>query len=130
MDLKTEITKQVLESMGLVADPQRVKKTIPIWWANPRKKTNGGLRLTDQGFECLQKADIKSYEIKFEKPLQYTNQLVINLDRYMDFPFHINSRSVHVFGEKMAVQLVLLSGNIQNYVAAKARTHKNLLTST
>jgi hypothetical protein len=121
MDLKTEITKQVLESMGLVADPQRVKKTIPIWWANPRKKTNSGLRLTDQGFECLQKADIKSYEIKFEKPLQYTNQLVINLDRYMDFPFHINSRSVHVFGEKMAVQLVLFSGDIQKYGTSRER---------
>ena len=67
MNPKFKITKVVLESLGLDASDKRIKETIPSWWANPRKKEKGGLRLTDQGFECLQKADIKFYRVQFDQ---------------------------------------------------------------
>jgi hypothetical protein len=121
MNPKYEITKIVLESLGLTADEKRIKQTIPTWWVNPRNKEKGGLRLTDQGFECLVKADIKCYEIKFEEPIIYTNQLAIWIDQNIEFPFYITKRSIHVFGEKLAVQLVLFSGNIAKFHRAQKR---------
>ena len=85
MNPKHEITKIVLEANGLIADEKRIKQTIPIWWVNPRKKEKGGLRLTEQGFECLQHADIKCYEIRFDEPIFFTNKLAIWVDQNVDF---------------------------------------------
>lgn len=121
MNQKFEITKKVLESMGLPSDELRIKKTIPTWWVNTRNKEKGGLRLTEQGFESLCKADIKYYEIKFDEPLYFTNQVAIWIDRNIDCPFYITNKKIYVFGEKMAVQLVLFEGNIQKFKRAQER---------
>jgi hypothetical protein len=121
MNQKFEITKLVLETMGFPFDQKRIEKTIPTWWQNPRKKENGGLRLTEQGFEALQKADIKFYEIKFDEPLTLTNKLTIWLDQNLDCPYYFTSRKIWVFGERTAVQMVLFSGNIQKYQRAHER---------
>lgn len=121
MNQKTEITKHILESMGLDANEDRVRKTIPTWWYSTRQKDQGGLRLTDQGFESFQKAGIKEYRVKFEETIHFTNQLIIWLDQFIDSPFYLRNKEVYVFNEKMAVQLVLFSGNIQKYATAKAK---------
>jgi len=121
MNQKYEITKAVLESLGLVADEKRIKQTIPIWWVNSRKKAKGGLRLTEQGFTCFQNADIKSDKVKFDEPIFYTNQLVIWIDNNINCPFYITDKEIYVFDEKMAVQLVLFSGNIERFCNAKKR---------
>lgn len=129
MNQKYEITKLVLESQGLVVDEKRIKKTIPVWWVNPRKKDKGGLRLTQQGFECLTKADIKSYEIRVDDPVFFTNQLVIWIDQNIDCPFYIEGKRIWVFSEKMAVQLVLFSGNIAKFHRAQKRFTEKLKSS-
>lgn len=121
MNQKFEITKLVLEITGVSFDKKRIEKTIPIWWQNPRRKEKGGLRLTEQGFEALQKADIKSYEIKFDEPLIPTNKLIVWIDQNIDCPYYITSKKIWVFGEKTAVQLVLFSGNIQKFQRAHER---------
>lgn len=120
MTLKHEITKLVLETAGLPADEDRIQKTIPTWWVNPRKKEKGGLRLTEQGFNALKTAGIQSYKIRFEAPITCTNQEIIRLDQLMDSPYYITNREVHVFKEKMAIQLVLFSGNILKFINALA----------
>ena len=125
MNPKYDITKAVLESTGLVVD----KKTIPTWWVNPRKKEKGGLRLTEQGFECLKQADIKSYELKFDEPLVVTNELLLWIDQNLDCPFYITNRKIWVFGERMAVQLVLFSGNIAKFHRAQKRFTEKQKTS-
>lgn len=121
MNQKHEITKAVLESIGLVADEKRIKQTIPIWWTNTRKKDKGGLRLTEQGFTCLVQADIKYYEIKFDEPMVLTNKLAIWIDQNIDCPFFLTSKKIYVFGQKIAVQLVLFSGNIAKFQRAQQR---------
>lgn len=122
MNQKIEITKHILESMGLPATEERVRKTIPTWWYSTRQKEQGGLRLTEQGFEAFQKAGIKEYRVKFEDNIQFTNQLIIHLDQLIDSPFYLRNKEIYVFNEKMAVQLVLFSGNIQKYTLAKVRS--------
>jgi hypothetical protein len=121
MNQKHEITKAVLEFLGLPSDDARIKKTIPTWWVNTRQKATGGLRLTEQGFECLKKADIKCYELKFDEPIQYTNELAIWIDQNIDCPFYLTNKKIWVFGEKMAVKLVLFSGNIAKFHRAQKR---------
>jgi hypothetical protein len=125
MNQKYEITKLVLESKGLLADEKRIKKTIPIWWTNPRKKSKGGLRLTEQGFNCLKNGDIKYYEIRIDEPIFFTNQLAIWIDQNIDCPFYLTPKNIYVFGEKMAVQLVLFSGNIAKFQRAQQRFAEN-----
>ena len=125
MDQRIEITRVVLESIGLDATAKRVKETLPIWWQNPRKKESGGLRLTEQGYTCLKKADIKDYKIDLPKEIDWTNQLIIRLDQFIDCPFFLTKKSIYVFGERMAVQLVLFSGNIQKYGLSKAMSVAN-----
>ena len=120
MNQKIEITKKVLELQGITPDDDRVKKTIPTWWFSTRSKEKGGLRLTEQGFECFQKAGITSHKIRFEKPIVVTNQVLIWFDQLIDCPFYITSKEIHVFNDKIAVQLVLFSGNIERYVRARA----------
>lgn len=120
MSQKTEITKRILESMGLDASDERIRKTIPTWWFSTRQKERGGLRLTEQGFDAFRDAGIKEYRIKFDDPIYFTNQLMIWLDHFIDCPFYLRNKDIYVFSEKMAVQLVLFSGNIYKYSAAKA----------
>ena len=122
MNPKIEITRAVLNSLGIDASDERIRKTIPVWWMNPRKKFRGGLRLTEQGFECFQKADIKVHKVRFEEPIQYTNKLIINLDNFIECPWYVNNKAIFVFGDKMAVQLVLFSGNIAKFASAKAKS--------
>jgi hypothetical protein len=124
MNQKNNITRAVLEFAGLPVTDERVKKTLPAWWANTRTKDQGGLRLTDQGFDCLIKAGVKSYKIEFENPVNFTNQLIIWLDNFMDCPYYLTQKEIYVFSEKMAVQLVLFAGDIAQYVTIKAKNHK------
>ena len=124
---KHEITKLVLEAQGLVFDDKRIKQTIPIWWHNIRNKSKGGLRLTEQGFECLKQADIQFYEVKFDEPIFFTNKLIIWIDQNLESPFYLTSKQIYVFGEKIAVQLVLFSGNIAKFQRAKERFTEKLL---
>lgn len=121
MNPKFEITKKVLESQGIAADEKRIKETILTWWVNPRTKSKGGLRLTEQGFSCFKQADIKYYEIKFDETIFFNNELIIWIDQNLDCPFYITNKKIWVFGERTAVQLVLFSGNIQKFQRAQKR---------
>jgi len=128
MNQKFKITQKVLEAAGIDASDSRVKKTIPTWWANPRKKENGGLRLTEQGFKALTDAGIKSHKVKFEEnksTLSYSNQQIIWFDRLIDCPWFINHKEIYVFNDKMAVQLILFSGNVERFTKAKADSLKS-----
>ena len=129
MNPKYEITKVVLESLGLPADEKRIKKTIPTWWFSTRIKDKGGLRLTEQGFDCLRKADIKCYEVKFDEPIVATNELIIWIDQNIDCPFFLTNRQIWVFGERTAIQLVLFSGNIAKLHRAQKRFAEKQKTS-
>lgn len=128
MSPKFEITKVALESLALPATDSRVAATIPTWWVNPRKKVKGGLRLTEQGFDCLTKAGIKSYEMKFEEQITFNNELLVWMDQNIDCPFYITNKKINVFSEKIAVQLVLFAGNIAKLHRAQKRfAEKNKL---
>jgi hypothetical protein len=126
MNPKIEITKCVAEQLGLVSDDKAIKQLCQIWWRNPRGKEKGGLGLTEQGFECMKNADIKVHRVKFDEPIQITNALLIWIDNNIDCPFYITQKEIYLFGEKMAVKLVLFSGNIQKLYRAQQRFEEKL----
>lgn len=122
MNQKIDITIQIAKLLGLDTDDKTIKKLASIWWQSIRKKDKGGLRLSEKGQEAFQKAQIKSYKIKFQDQIHFTNQLVIWLDHFIECPFFITHKEIIVYSEKMAVQLVLFSGNVYQYSSAKAKS--------
>ena len=121
MDQKTEITRYVAQEAGLPTDEKSIRKLVPVWWQNPRKRDVGGLKLTDEGFARLT-AYIKAHRVRFDEEVEYTNQLILRLDRFITCPWYVKKKDVFVFNEKMAVQLVLFSGNIAKFSTAKAKS--------
>jgi hypothetical protein len=124
MNQKIELTTYVAKESGLPADEKSIKKLIPQWWQNPRTKTKGGLRLTDEGFARFT-TQLKAHRVRFDQPVEYTNQLIIQLDNFIDCPWYVSKKEIYVFSEKMAVQLVLFSGNIAKFSSAKAKNLKS-----
>jgi hypothetical protein len=127
---KIEITKYIAEQAGLGTDERLIRKLNAAWWQNPRKKIKGGLKLTEQGFDILSRY-LGYHKVRFETPPEIiTSQLVLRLDNLITCPWYLTRREVYVFDDKMAVQLVLFSGNIVKFVDAKAENLKNSLTKS
>lgn len=120
MNIKSDITKLVAAQLNLGSDEKSIRKLTALWWQNPRKKLKGGLRLTKEGFEILQQADISCHKILLDSPSIATNQMIIWLDNFIDCPWYLGNRHIHIFGDKMAVQLILFSGNLSKFIIAKA----------
>lgn len=126
MDQKHQLTQIVSTQLGWPTDAKSIEKNHSVIWQNPRKKTVGGMRLTDEGFTTFtEKMDMKSYDIDFPKEFTLTNQVTIWLDRFIDGPYYITKKSIIVFKEKTAVQLVLFSGDVQKFGLSKAMSLKN-----
>lgn len=131
MDYKVTLTKMFLDQLGMSSDDKNIKKFLSVFWQNPRKKVNAGLRLTDAGFTALtEKLNIKNYPIRFPKETEWTSQLVVRLDKYIDCPYYISKHIMYVFSEKMAVQLVLFSGDITKFGRSKHRITANKTTNS
>jgi hypothetical protein len=125
MDIKEQLTKIVSEQLGWPTDPKLLVKNHQLIWQNPRHKAQGGCRLTNEGFDIfVNQIDMKSYEIKFPDDVTITNKITIWLDRFIDGPYYITKKSIVVFKEKTAVQLVLFSGDIKKFGLAKAMSAK------
>jgi len=125
MNQKLKLTKYVAEQLGLATEEKFLKRLMPLWWQNPRIKEKGGFGLTEEGFNCLQQANIKCHRVGFEDPVPVTNSLLLWIDRNIDCPFYITRKEIYLFGEKMAVQLVLFSGDIQKMQRAQKRFKEN-----
>jgi hypothetical protein len=126
MDQKHHLTKIVSTQLGWPTDAKTLEKNHVLLWQNPRKKSQGGMRLTDEGFATFtEKMDMKSYDIEFPKEFTLTNQVTIWLDRFVDGPYYITKKSIVVFKEKTAVQLILFSGDVQKFGMAKAMSPKS-----
>lgn len=125
MDIRDQLTKIVSDHMGWSTDSKTLTKNHNLIWQNPRKKLNGGCRLSDYGYDLFKNhVDMKSYEIQFPKELSLTNQNVIWLDRFVDGPYYLSKKSIIVFKEQTAVQLILFSGDVQKFGLAKAMSNQ------
>ena len=114
MSQKVEITKLIMRELEIEPTPKNIKQCLIKWWQSPRKKAEKGFWLSTQGFETFKQAGIKNYLITFEEPIQlFENKFIIWLDNSIECPFYITKKEIIVFGERTAVQLMLMSGNIK-----------------
>ena len=126
MDLKLQITEVISKTLGWSTDTKTLSKNMSVIWQNPRKKDEGGLRLTEKGYQIfLEDMELKSYEVDFPKEFTLTNQVVIWLDKFIDGPYYLDKKSIIVFKEKTAVQLILFAGDVQKFGLAKAMSLKS-----
>ena len=69
--------------------------------------------------------ELKSYEIAFTEDTEWTVQLILHLDKFLESPYYLDKKTIMVFREKTAVELMLFSGDLQKYGLAKAMSQKN-----
>lgn len=126
MDTKLHLTKEFLKGSSLPVDEKSLEKYLWSWWVNPRLNGDRSLGLTTQGYEVISKdVGLKFYQIDLPDTLEITNQLIIWLDKFIDCPWYMTKRSIFVSREKVAVQLVLFSGDLQKFGKAKDRANKS-----
>lgn len=121
MDKKEAYTRTFLISANLSVDSDNVKKHHILWWQNIRSKGDAGLRLTKEGYDfAISTADLKSYEIHFPNDIQFTPQVFLYLDNFIDCPYYVTKKRIYVFSEKMALNLMMFAGDIKQYGLARA----------
>lgn len=121
MELKDAYTSVFLKAAGIEADEDLRKKYKAVWWWNIRDKHSGGLRMTDQCLEFIEKyAKIKTYKVDFPADFGITPQVLVWLDQHIESPFYITKKSITVMREKAAFELYLFSGDIRKMGYNKA----------
>lgn len=121
MNWKETYTKIFLKQADIAISEATLKQYMPVWWQNTRDKAEGGLRLTEEGFDFLiEKLDLQTYEVPFPKDFTMTTQTMIFLDKFINCPYFLTNRSIHVTDEKKAMELHLFSGDLRKYGLNKA----------
>jgi hypothetical protein len=121
MDIKDTYTRVFLEAAGFDTDPDTIKKYRAIWWFSFRNKDAGGLRLTEEALQFIEKyAKIKTYKVDFPKEFAFTSQVLVWLDNFIESPFFINKKFIVVMKEKSAFELYLFSGDVRKMGHNKA----------
>lgn len=113
-------TKIFLAQAGVSISKENCAIHMRDLWVNTRKKTQGGLRLTDKGLEFIKKINLQMYEVPFPPDLDLKAQVIIFLDRFIDCPYHLTTQSITVLSEKKAFELYLFAGDVRKYGLIKA----------
>jgi hypothetical protein len=124
MNWKETYTKLFLKELGMGTNDANVQQYFPIWWQNTREKAQGGLRLTEAGFDVLTTIDLATYEIPYPRDIPLSTQVIIFLDQFIDCPYYLTNRAIHVTNEKKAVELSLFNGDLRKYGLTKAMTRQ------
>ena len=121
MDTKTAYTRTFMDLLELPIHDESIKTNYYTWWQNVRESYQArSLRLTKSGLEVINKSDIKIYTIKFPDKIVFTPQTYLWLDEFVDCPYYVDKKQIHVTLEKMALQLMMFSGDITKYGLARA----------
>ena len=123
MNLKLAYTKIFLQEIDQALSEANVKERMISIWQNTR--ADGGLRLTDEGYIFLtEQVDLKEYDIPFPRDMEFTAQVYIFLDDFIDCPYYLTKNSIIVFSEKKSIELMLFSGDVKKYGIIKAINQK------
>tara|TARA_B100000035_G_scaffold277767_1_gene256245 strand:+ start:668 stop:1051 length:384 start_codon:yes stop_codon:yes gene_type:complete len=121
MNWKETYTKVFLKQKGMAISDVTLKQYLSEWWQNTRAKEQGGLRLTDTGFEFVRnELDLATYDVPFPKDFEMTTNTIIWLDQFITCPYYLFKNSIVVLDERKAMELHLFSGDIKKYGLTKA----------
>tara|TARA_B100000925_G_scaffold287024_1_gene265638 strand:+ start:817 stop:1200 length:384 start_codon:yes stop_codon:yes gene_type:complete len=127
MNWKETYTKVFLKQKNIAISEVTLKQYMSEWWQNTRAKEQGGLRLTDAGFNFVKdELDLATYDVPFPKDFELTTNTIIWLDQFITCPYYLFRNSIVVLDERKAMELHLFSGDIKKYGLTKAMNrHKN-----
>jgi hypothetical protein len=118
-------TKIFLQQTNEALTEDNIKSKTRLWWKNSRTKSEGGLRLTDEGLEFVTKTlDLAAYEIPFPLGFDLKAQVIIFLDQFIDCPYYLSNVSITVLSERKCFELHLFAGDVEKYGLNKAMTRK------
>ena len=117
-DKRQIITEGLIQKLSL--DPKKYKLYHTAWWVNPRRKTTGGFRLTEIGYKAFKHLDIEEFLVDLDGEIEWNSQMILQIDKFVDSPFYLTPKKIHLFDSSMAVQLILFSGNLQKFGRARA----------
>ena len=121
MNWKETYTKVFLKQKGMAISDVTLKQYLSEWWQNTRAKEQGGLRLTDTGFEFVRnELDLATYDVPIPKDFEMTTNTIIWLDQFITCPYYLFKNSIVVLDERKAMELHLFSGDIKKYGLTKA----------
>jgi len=121
MTSKETYTKVFLKQLDQPVNNLSVRSALAEWWRNPRTKEKGGMRLTEEGFRMMtEDLDISFYEVPYAPDMNFTTQIIIWLDNFIDCPYYLDKRSMFVTDDKKALELHMFSGDIKKYGISKA----------
>ena len=121
MNWKETYTKVFLKQKGMAISDVTLKHYLSEWWQNTRAKEQGGLRLTNAGFEFVRnELDLATYDVPFPKDFEMTTNTIIWLDQFITCPYYLFKNSIVVLDERKAMELHLFSGDIKKYGLTKA----------
>ena len=121
MNWKETYTKIFLKQANIAITDATVKEYMPLWWQNTRAKEEGGLRLTDAGYEFIkEKLNLTTYDVPYPADFEFTTQVLIFMDNFIDCPYYLGRRELVVTNERKAMELHLFSGDIRKYGLNKA----------
>ena len=121
MDWKNTYTKIFLQQANISITETTIKEYLPVWWKNSRVKTEGGLRLTEEGLKFVQeRLQLQTYDVPFPLEFTITTQVLIFLDKFIDCPYYLAADGIVVTNEKKSMELHLFSGDIRKYGLIKA----------
>ena len=115
---KLKLTKKLVAELS-EEDRITVQQARVAWWHNFRSA--GGMRLTGIGYRAFCDAlDIVSYDYTIDNPLEFNQQMILDLDRKIQTPYYIHAvkgipKKIVFFGSKEAV-MVNLYGNLQQFL--------------
>lgn len=123
---KNKLTRELLKLSDLPLDLKTISKYHKLWWMNPRRQNKNSFRLTEAGFKHLKdNLNFQSYNIDFLYDIVYSSELILQLDRFLDSPYYLDKKSITVFREKTAVELILYEGDLKKYGWARSKSYKN-----
>ncbi len=119
-------TKIFLNELGRSTDEANVQLHLQKWWQSRRTKQQGGLRLSDEGYEFLVKElSLQEHEIPFTDKIELSPSIIIFFDQFLDCPYYLTNQSLTVFSEKKAFELHMFSDDIRKYGLVKAINRQN-----
>ena len=104
MNWKETYTKIFLQQSQQSINKSTLKEYTTKWWKNTRKE--GGLRLTDKGFQFIsEELELQTYSIPYPKDFEFTTQVIIWIDNFIDCPYYLDHRKIIVTNEKKSSRI-------------------------
>jgi hypothetical protein len=119
-------TRVFLKNAEMGVTDENVSVYLRKWFMNTRKKAEGGLRLTDDGFDFVKDIlELKLYEVPFPATLDLKPQVILFLDKFIDCPYYLTPESITVLSERKNFELHLFAGDVRQFGLIKAMKRKN-----